>query len=86
MKFPGDLVVVDLYPFEDTVNQALLRKISLKRSISEAYHLSGPPQKTFEDVVIIPSRAHYGDLLKILTEGRGQPPWRIEKKAGASGL
>jgi phosphoribosylaminoimidazolecarboxamide formyltransferase/IMP cyclohydrolase len=68
---PVDLVVVDLYPFEDTVKAGSSEEDIIEKIDIGGISLIRAAAKNFEDVVIIPSRAHYGDLLKILTEGRG---------------
>jgi phosphoribosylaminoimidazolecarboxamide formyltransferase/IMP cyclohydrolase len=68
---PVDLVVVDLYPFEDTVQSGASEEDIIEKIDIGGISLIRAAAKNFEDVVIIPSRAHYGDLLKILKEGRG---------------
>jgi phosphoribosylaminoimidazolecarboxamide formyltransferase / IMP cyclohydrolase len=68
---PVDLVVVDLYPFEDTVKAGASEEDIIEKIDIGGISLIRAAAKNFEDVVIIPSRDHYGDLLKILTEGKG---------------
>jgi phosphoribosylaminoimidazolecarboxamide formyltransferase/IMP cyclohydrolase len=68
---PVDLVVVDLYPFEDTVKSAASEEDIIEKIDIGGISLIRAAAKNFEDVVIIPSQDHYSDLLKILTEGRG---------------
>lgn len=63
-----DLVVVDLYPFEQTVAQtddeaAIIEKIDIG-----GISLIRAAAKNFKDVVIIPSKGQYQDLHTILAE------------------
>ena len=64
-----DLVIVDLYPFEQTVADAS----SSEQDIIEKIDIGGislirDGAKNFKDVVIVPSKAEYGVLLDILNE------------------
>ena len=64
-----DLVVVDLYPFEETVasggtDQEIIEKIDIG-----GISLIRAAAKNFNDVTIIPSKNQYADLLKILKSG-----------------
>ncbi|MEQ9402272.1 MAG: bifunctional phosphoribosylaminoimidazolecarboxamide formyltransferase/IMP cyclohydrolase [Cyclobacteriaceae bacterium] len=66
---PIDLVIVDLYPFEDTVasgasDEAIIEKIDIG-----GIALIRGAAKNFNDVVIVSSRDYYGDLQVILNEG-----------------
>ena len=69
-EIPGiDLVIVDLYPFEQTVADAS----SLEQDIIEKIDIGGislirAGAKNFKDVVIVPSKAEYGVLLDILNK------------------
>lgn len=63
-----DLVIVDLYPFEDTVasgaeHQAIIEKIDIG-----GISLIRAAAKNYTDVVIIPSMNQYAPFLDILTE------------------
>ena len=67
-----DLVIVDLYPFEDTVasgaeNAAIIEKIDIG-----GISLIRAAAKNFEDVVIIPSKEQYAPFLEILQENSAQ--------------
>ena len=70
-KVPSiDLVIVDLYPFEETVasgadGQSIVEKIDIG-----GISLIRAAAKNFNDVVIVPSRAHYGWLHELLTNRR----------------
>ena len=64
-----DLVIVDLYPFEDTVasgaeHQAIIEKIDIG-----GISLIRAAAKNFKDVLIIPSKAEYEILENILNDG-----------------
>ena len=77
-----DLVIVDLYPFEETVasgaaEQAIIEKIDIG-----GISLIRAAAKNFKDVVIIPSKNEYKSLLTILTEGKGSSTL-AERKAFA---
>ncbi len=66
-----DLVIVDLYPFEETVasgasNEAIIEKIDIG-----GISLIRAAAKNFQDVVIIPSVNQYEKLLGILKEQNG---------------
>jgi len=63
-----DLVIVDLYPFEDTVasgaeEQAIIEKIDIG-----GISLIRAAAKNFKDVVIVASQAQYEPLLNLLNE------------------
>ena len=60
-----DLVIVDLYPFEDTV-------------ASGASDRAGA--KNFKDVVIVPSKAEYGMLLELLNKKGAETDIEDRKK------
>jgi phosphoribosylaminoimidazolecarboxamide formyltransferase/IMP cyclohydrolase len=77
---PVDLVVVDLYPFEETVKTGASEEEIIEKIDIGGISLIRAAAKNFEDVVIIPSRAHYNELLKILKEGRGITALEERKK------
>jgi phosphoribosylaminoimidazolecarboxamide formyltransferase/IMP cyclohydrolase len=66
-----DLVIVDLYPFEETVASTTEEKL-----IIEKIDIGGPSMirgaaKNFKDVVVIAAKTDYGVLANILTEQNG---------------
>ena len=66
-----DLVIVDLYPFEDTVasgaaEQAIIEKIDIG-----GISLIRAAAKNFKDVVIVPSQNEYSRLEELLNEKEG---------------
>ncbi|MZP54858.1 MAG: bifunctional phosphoribosylaminoimidazolecarboxamide formyltransferase/IMP cyclohydrolase PurH, partial [Bacteroidales bacterium] len=68
---PIDLVIVDLYPFEETV-----RNIDDEQEIIEKIDIGGislirAAAKNYDDVVIISKREQYPGLLNLLNEKKG---------------
>lgn len=66
-----DLVIVDLYPFEDTVasgadHDAIIEKIDIG-----GISLIRAAAKNYKDVVILPSKNQYAEFLEILQENNG---------------
>lgn len=64
-----DLVVVDLYPFEDTVASGAGEADIIEKIDIGGISLIRAAAKNFQDVVIIPSQSQYADLIEILKEG-----------------
>lgn len=67
-----DLVIVDLYPFEETVASTKDEK-----SIIEKIDIGGPSMirgaaKNFKDVVVIAAKKEYAELEKLLKEQQGE--------------
>ena len=67
-----DLVIVDLYPFEETVAST-----SDEKAIIEKIDIGGPSMiragaKNYKDVLVVASKKDYADLEKILTEQKGE--------------
>ena len=76
---PIDLVVVDLYPFEETVaatrdESAIIEKIDIG-----GISLIRGAAKNFNDVVIIPGKDEYGILLDILQNHHGKTTLEIRR-------
>ena len=63
-----DLVIVDLYPFEDTVRSGASDADIIEKIDIGGISLIRAGAKNFSDVVIVPSKAEYGALLKMLQE------------------
>lgn len=79
-----DLVIVDLYPFEETVasgaeEQSIIEKIDIG-----GISLIRAAAKNFKDVVIVPSKNDYKNLLNILKKGKGQSTLEQRKALAAS--
>lgn len=63
-----DLVIVDLYPFEDTVASGASDADIIEKIDIGGISLIRAGAKNFNDVVIVPSKAEYGMLLEILNK------------------
>ena len=63
-----DLVIVDLYPFEQTVASGASEQDIIEKIDIGGISLIRAAAKNFNDVVIVPSKAEYGVLLNILNE------------------
>ena len=61
-----DLVIVDLYPFEDTVKSGACEADIIEKIDIGGISLIRAAAKNFNDVVIIPSKEQYHPLLDIL--------------------
>lgn len=61
-----DLVVVDLYPFEETVKSGASEADIIEKIDIGGISLIRAGAKNFKDVVIVPSKAEYSDLLYML--------------------
>ena len=69
---PFDLVIVDLYPFEETVAKtedasAIIEKIDIG-----GISLIRAGAKNFNDVLIVPSQKYYGELIQLLKDQQGE--------------
>ncbi len=67
-----DLVIVDLYPFEETLastdeEQEIIEKIDIG-----GISLIRAAAKNYKDVLIVPSREYYDELILLLKEKKGQ--------------
>ncbi len=68
---PVDLVIVDLYPFEKTLEQTgddaeIIEKIDIG-----GISLIRAAAKNFQDVLVVPSSAQYDELISLLRTGSG---------------
>jgi len=75
-----DLVVVDLYPFEDTVKAGASEEEVIEKIDIGGISLIRAAAKNFSDVVIIPSREQYAELLDIMTKNKGITTLEERKK------
>ena len=66
---PIDLVIVDLYPFEETLASGAEEDEIIEKIDIGGIALIRAAAKNFRDVVCIPSRDQYGDLVTALGEG-----------------
>lgn len=68
---PIDLVIVDLYPFEETVAAGGSKDDIIEKIDIGGISLIRAAAKNHQDVLIVSSRFQYVDLLRVLTEGKG---------------
>ncbi len=78
-----DLVIVDLYPFEETLasgadEQSIIEKIDIG-----GISLIRAAAKNFHDVLIVSSKNQYADLEKLLSENGGESDLKDRKKFAA---
>jgi len=66
---PIDLVIVDLYPFEETVAKGGKEEDVVEKIDIGGIALIRGAAKNFEDVLIVSSREQYGELLSLLEAG-----------------
>jgi len=67
-----DLVIVDLYPFEDTVASDASEQDIIEKIDIGGISLIRAAAKNFKDVVIVPSQNEYTPLLNLLEEKNGE--------------
>ncbi len=77
---PFDLVVVDLYPFGETVASGASREEIIEKIDIGGISLIRAAAKNFSDVLIIPSRNHYSDLIDILIHQNGETDLQAREK------
>ncbi len=66
-----DLVIVDLYPFEETLASNASENAVIEKIDIGGISLIRAAAKNFHDVVIVPSKNEYDSLKIILSEGKG---------------
>ena len=67
-----DLVIVDLYPFEDTVASGASAADIIEKIDIGGISLIRAAAKNFRDVIIVPSKAEYKPLLELLQKQGAQ--------------
>lgn len=67
-----DLVIVDLYPFEDTVASGAEEQDIIEKIDIGGISLIRAAAKNFKDVVIVPSQNEYAKLSELLNEKNGE--------------
>lgn len=75
-----DLVIVDLYPFEDTVASGASDANIIEKIDIGGISLIRAGAKNFKDVVIVPSKAEYGMLLELLNKKGAETDIEDRKK------
>jgi phosphoribosylaminoimidazolecarboxamide formyltransferase/IMP cyclohydrolase len=68
---PVDLVIVDLYPFENTVATTKNEDEIIEKIDIGGISLIRAAAKNFRDVLIVPSAAYYNHLIELLQNGKG---------------
>ncbi|WP_298711572.1 bifunctional phosphoribosylaminoimidazolecarboxamide formyltransferase/IMP cyclohydrolase [Chitinophaga sp.] len=66
-----DLVIVDLYPFEETVKSTTEEQSIIEKIDIGGVSLIRAAGKNYKDVVIVASKDQYGALEQVLVEGKG---------------
>lgn len=80
-----DLVIVDLYPFEETIASGASEEDIIEKIDIGGISLIRAAAKNFKDVVIVPSKKEYDNLLTILKENNGTSTLEQRKSlAGAA--
>ena len=69
---PIDLVIVDLYPFEETVQQGGTPEAIVEKIDIGGIALIRGAAKNFEDVLIVSSRDQYDEVLTLLQQKNGE--------------
>ncbi|MCR4919487.1 MAG: IMP cyclohydrolase [Prevotella sp.] len=67
-----DLVIVDLYPFEQTVKSGAGEQDIIEKIDIGGISLIRAAAKNYRDVVIVPSKAEYPVLMELLTKNGAQ--------------
>ncbi|MFP4367057.1 MAG: bifunctional phosphoribosylaminoimidazolecarboxamide formyltransferase/IMP cyclohydrolase [Bacteroidales bacterium] len=80
---PVDLVIVDLYPFEETLESGASPEEIIEKIDIGGISLIRAAAKNFNDVVVIPSRDHYDVIIDILENKSGQTA--IEERMDLAG-
>ena len=80
---PIDLVIVDLYPFEETVAAGGKEDDIIEKIDIGGISLIRAAAKNFEDVLIVASRRQYGDLLALLETQGAKTDLSVRKRFAA---
>lgn len=81
-----DCVIVDLYPFEETLASKAERDAIVEKIDIGGIALIRAAAKNHSDVVIVPSQSQYSDLLKVLKEQDGVTTLAERKRFAAHGF
>ena len=79
-----DLVIVDLYPFEETLTSGGSEKEIIEKIDIGGISLIRAAAKNYKDVLIVSSRNQYNDLLEVLNTENGVTTVAQRKKFAAS--
>lgn len=75
-----DLVMVDLYPFEETVASGAAEQDIIEKIDIGGISLIRAAAKNFKDVLIVSSRSQYDEVLNVLQSGKGATDLETRKK------
>lgn len=75
-----DLVIVDLYPFEDTVASGASESEIIEKIDIGGISLIRAAAKNFKDVLVVSSRNQYDDLIDLLNEKKGESSLEDRRK------
>lgn len=75
-----DLVIVDLYPFEDTIASGAGHEDIIEKIDIGGISLIRAAAKNYKDVIIISSKEQYPSLLQLLNEKNGESELEDRKK------
>lgn len=78
-----DLVIVDLYPFEETVSAGAEEEEIIEKIDIGGISLIRAAAKNFQDVLIVSSREQYADVLALMKEKNGVTTLADRKKFAA---
>ncbi|MFI5195900.1 MAG: bifunctional phosphoribosylaminoimidazolecarboxamide formyltransferase/IMP cyclohydrolase [Chitinophagales bacterium] len=79
-----DLVIVDLYPFEETVKQTTDEKTIIEKIDIGGVSLIRAAGKNFKDVCIVASRDQYSALLQLLEQQNGETSLHDRRRFAAA--
>jgi len=79
-----DLVIVDLYPFEETVASGAVEQDIIEKIDIGGISLIRAAAKNFKDVIIVPSKKEYAPLLSLLNEKNGESDVEDRKQFAAA--
>ncbi|MBA4168402.1 MAG: bifunctional phosphoribosylaminoimidazolecarboxamide formyltransferase/IMP cyclohydrolase PurH, partial [Chitinophagaceae bacterium] len=78
-----DLVIVDLYPFEETLNSTNEEKLIIEKIDIGGVSLIRAAGKNYKDVLIVASPAQYTDLEKVIEDENCAPALETRRKFAA---
>ena len=80
---PIDLLIVDLYPFEETLKQTDDEAEIIEKIDIGGISLIRGAAKNFKDVICVPSRDYYDEILELLRSGNGSTSLEERKRFAA---
>lgn len=79
-----DLVIVDLYPFEETLNQTSEASEIIEKIDIGGVSLIRAAAKNFTDVLIVPDRKFYPEFIGVFTQNDGKSDDAFRRKMAAA--